>query len=394
MVVRRGRVFDRKFETPAHSRVERTSTLKTPSILSASSLRAAPSLLIVAALFGVSSTAAAHESEPKQSASIAPLWAAVNVGADGAVQSVGGRAQQYSSSPATITASGSNGTYSVILTGAAFNVQGNVQVVATGTAATRCKITLHAPNGRGHTIGVRCASADGTTTASPFTVVFQTRFVGATGAYLRYDANAAALNSSLSWASAGSNSVSKTALGRYAVTLGALDANSAVHVTATGINDSYCNVESWSGNTVTVACFGGNGAPTDSGFSLLATPQATRYAMIGGHARVEVVDGAWGVPAATSLVVGARPSVAGTISVTGQTVSFNQTLPSTTWPVFALVTAFGPIAGFCKVRSVQWVESTRAAVVTPSCFGAAGAAIARPLVTSVTTTAAPHEPPG
>ncbi|MBL8682408.1 MAG: hypothetical protein JNK05_24795 [Myxococcales bacterium] len=362
--------------------------MKTPSILDARSLRTAPSLVIVAALFGASSTAAARESEPKQSASIAPVWAAVNVGADGS------RVQQYASSPATITTSGTNGTYSVVLNGAAFNVQGNVQVVATGTAATRCKVTLHSPNGRGHTIGVRCASADGTTIASSFTLVFQTRFVGGTGAYLRYDANAAALNSSLSWASAGSNSVSKAATGRYTATLGALDPNSAVHVTATGLNDSYCNVESWSGTTVTVACFGGNGQPTDSGFSLLATPQATRYAMIGGHARVEIVNGAWAAPAATSVVVGARPSVPGSLSVTGQTVSFERTFSSVTWPLFSLVTAFGPAAGFCKVSSAQWVESSRAAVVTPSCFAANGSAIARPLVTSVATTAAPQEPPG
>jgi hypothetical protein len=364
--------------------------------------RAAASLAIIA-LFSASSHAGAKRETSKQAAPAPAVWAAANVGADGAVQIEAGVAQQYASSPATFTTSGSNGSYTVVITGANFNYAGNVQVVSTGSAATRCKVTLHSSNGRGHVIAVRCSTADGTQVASPFTVFFQTRF-GASdvGAYLRYDANAAQVNANYSWASAGTNIVTWRAPGRYQAELGALAPNSAVHVTATGFNDSYCNVEGWSvsDRKVTVACFGPNGTPTDSGFSLLATPGATRAGAVGGHARVEIEQGVWAAPTANSYLLPSdlaapyAPPIVSTIAQAGLTTTYSPMFFMENTPTFALVTAYGPGAGFCKVSSIQRNRQPRSTSVVPSCFTANSSPIARTQVNSVATKAAQQVPPG
>jgi hypothetical protein len=360
--------------------------------------RAAASLGIIA-LFSASSHAGAKRQTTKQTLPPPAVWAAANVGADGAVQIEGGVAQQYASSAATFSTSGSNGNYTVVIAGAAYNVGGNVQVVSTGSAATRCKVTLHSSNGRGHVIAVRCSTADGTQVASPFTVLFQTRFADV-GAYLRYDANATQLNANYSWASAGANIVRRLEMGRYRAELGALAANSAVHVTATGFNDSYCNVEGWSGSYVTVACFGPNGAATDSGFSLLATPGATRAGAVGGHARVEIEQGVWAAPTANSYLLPSalaapyEPPIVSTIVQTGLTTTYSPLYFTASTPTFALVTAYGPGAGFCKVNSIQRNTVARSTSVVPSCFTANSSPIVRTQVNSVATTGTQQVPPG
>lgn len=304
-------------------------------------------------------------------------WGAASFAADGRTLS------SFNSTGAPIRATpGTTGVYSVSMKqlGTAFD---NVQVVATGTSPTRCKVAGWYPEAGGtggETIDVRCHDASGAPAASPFVVYLNSGAAGQQGAHLYYDG--ASVWTGYSWNGTGAaNTVTRAGVGRYTVSYpGMTTYNTAVHVTAYGSGGSYCNVESWGLGSASVACFAPGGAPADSAFSFLVSPGATRSNLIGGHAWVNAATSADAGYQRTTPVMACDPSTP--VAVSGYAnVTYANTARAPFDMTFPLTTAYGyGNSGYCKVES--WSTSGSSTTVRTKCFTAAGAATTFPFTQS------------
>ncbi|WP_437565453.1 hypothetical protein [Sorangium sp. So ce542] len=164
---------------------------------------------------------------------------------------------------------------------------GNVQVNSTGGEGQRCKVSSWQTVDTALKVHIRCHTAAGAATSSPF-VVSYARLAGGTavssaGAYLLMNRpTGGALSSEHQWGAPAS--VTRTSAGRYTITLaGNGSVKSSVLVTAVGSGPEYCKPLTWSslfGNTnIDVLCFGQGGAPADTSFSLryLREPREAPY---------------------------------------------------------------------------------------------------------------------
>ncbi|WP_437963464.1 hypothetical protein WMF04_27475 [Sorangium sp. So ce260] len=153
---------------------------------------------------------------------------------------------------------------------------GNVQVNSTGGEGQRCKVSSWQTVDTALKVHIRCHTASGAPTSSPF-VVSYARFAGGTapssqGAYLLMNRTPdGAISTAHAWGAPAA--VSRIGAGRYNITLtgnGSLE--SSVLVTAVGGGPEYCKPLVWwslYGNTsIEVLCFGAGGAPADTSFSL------------------------------------------------------------------------------------------------------------------------------
>jgi len=176
------------------------------------------------------------------------------------------------------------GSYQVTMPGLG-RLGGNVQVVAAkGGPAARCKVLALVRNGSDELVRVRCRDVPGQLVDADFMVIFTDR-VGLTGvpkrkaAYLLANRPAAASYQPIAryrYSSMGTiPTVTRTAVGRYRVTLPGMPQGGSAQVTAYGPGVSICQVTSIRTNglpqRIEVACFDPNGAGVDSKFMLTYT---------------------------------------------------------------------------------------------------------------------------
>jgi hypothetical protein len=285
----------------------------------------------------------------------------------------GRRLSSFNTTGAPITAQAAvTGTYQVTMMQLGLSA-GNVQVVATGTSPTRCKVAGWYPSvgaSQHETVDVRCHDAvTGAPVASPFVVYFNNGAAGQQGAYLYYDG--ATVWSSYSWNSTGgANSVVRSSTGKYTVNYpGFATANTAVHVTAYGTGAEYCNVDYWGVGSAAVSCYNATGSPVDTQFSFMMSTGATRSGLVGGHAWV---NGPTSADLNYQKIQGSFSCDGGTATVSGfASVQYPNTSFSTHDLTFALTTAYGlGNSGFCKVES--WSVSGSSTNVRTRCFTATG----------------------
>jgi hypothetical protein len=171
------------------------------------------------------------------------------------------------------------GSYQVRLPGLGV-AAGNVQVSAYGSN-DRCKVSSWNPNGADEFIAVRCYSPADVAADSRFTASF-TSVVGAPAArQLAYawvdhpEALTSTPAAAYQYDSAGGTlTVDRFAAGEYTVRVpGIIDPSSSdVQVTAYGAGAGYCKSLGWGRNAkhmdVAIACYAGDGSPSDQRFSM------------------------------------------------------------------------------------------------------------------------------
>jgi len=281
----------------------------------------------------------------------------------------------YNSGGGTNTYSGTNGIYTVSMPQLGVT-GGNVQVVAYGESATRCKVSSWSRAGTTLNVGVRCHNTAGANVASPFVVFFNKGAAGQAGAHLYYSGSA--VTPAYSWnSSGGTNTVTPGATGYYAVNLpGITFSNAGVHVTAYGSDSKYCKIVGWgssgSGSSVNVRCNDGAGNPSNSPFTLTYSSGAPRSGMVGGHAWV---DAPASVPLAYQKVTHEISCfTAANATASSSAVLYPDTYsgPQYNFATMGIVTAYGDDSSFCNVR--YWQQEGTGYRVTPRCFTPAGAA--------------------
>lgn len=282
-------------------------------------------------------------------------------------------AYSYNSGGGTNTYSGSNGIYTVSMPQLGL-AGGNVQVVAYGESATRCKVSSWGPSGTTLNIGVRCHDTAGVNVASPFVVFFNKGAAGQSGAHVYYSGISAP--ASYSWNSTGgTNTVTAGSTGYYTVNLPGINyANAGVHVTAYGSDAKYCKIVSWgtsgSNANVSVRCNDGAGNPANSAFSLTYSSGAPRSGVVGGHAWV---DGPTSVPLAYQKVTHEISCfTAANATASSSAVLYPDTFsgPQYGFATMGIVTAYGNDSSFCNVR--YWGQEASGYRVTPKCFTPTG----------------------
>jgi hypothetical protein len=320
---------------------------------------------------------------------------------------------------------GANGDYIVTMNELGVS-GGTVQVMATGTAAVRCKVLNFGIVGAAQRINVKCHNTAGALTSTPFVVFFNKGSRYQRGAYVFYDGFA--VSPTRSWNStAASNSVTNTAVGRYRVELpglmtslfrapldvtprdlapvtpGPIDpgplapgllvgatfdrfaavaaANASVHVTSHGASSSYCKIESWGGGSVNVRCNDNAGNPVNSAFVLNYSAGALRSGLVGGHAWVDAATSASAAYQSMQpwLSCGTRSPV----TVSGfNTVRFPGTRYDAMATQIGLVTAYGDDANFCNATSV--LPDGDGFVLRARCFTPSGAVVVGKFTTTLT----------
>jgi hypothetical protein len=181
-------------------------------------------------------------------------------------------AQYAQSEGGAVTASVSGvGNYVVSLPGALAD-GGNVMVTAYGSGAGYCNVGSWSA---GRAV-VRCYSPGGSPANSSFTLLAtDARYEPASGAFSYLwgnDAHAATYTPSPGYAHTpdATPSVRRRASGHYEVSIGGLvSGGGGVQVTAYG-SAARCAPTGWGGGKAVVRCFGADGSPVDSRFSLLA----------------------------------------------------------------------------------------------------------------------------
>lgn len=293
--------------------------------------------------------------------------------------------ESYNSSGGANSYGGSAGSYWVFMPGLDQS-GGNVQVVAFGAGAVRCKVSSWGTSGSGTLVNVRCHDPAGALAASPFIAYYDKGGTAVGSSYLWYDGSG--VPATYSYNDAGStNAVTRLGVGRYRAFLNGLSSgNASVHVTAYGTGPEHCAIESyWSGATVYVRCFDAAGALVDSRFSLHFTNSAPRAGMVGGHA---YINGATSAP--SSLQTNERWLACGSAPVTVagyQTVTYPDTYPQASFPITSLTTAYGTSGAYCKIA--QWAQSGTGYWVRTQCYSPAGAPVTGPFVSSFMVAVAP-----
>ena len=156
---------------------------------------------------------------------------------------------------------------------------GNAQVTAQGVASNHCKVESWSALSTTQRVFVRCYTAAGALVDSGFDVSYQNNEDLATGskpaAYLWADQMSAASYTphlTYSWNSGGNNNtITRTGVGAYNVTLGGVASGGNAQVTAYGSDAKRCKAASISASRVStvvaVRCFNG-AAAADSRFTL------------------------------------------------------------------------------------------------------------------------------
>jgi hypothetical protein len=277
----------------------------------------------------------------------------------------------------------STGEYRVDIPGIGGSGGGNVQVVAYGKGAERCKVgswfpeTLSMPGSPlGTSAWVVCHDTTGNLVDSPFLFFFQAGSSYASGLDL-LDGQAYVWSNALSasstppaeyqWSTSGQPiTVQSAGTGQYTVTLpGLTQVGGTFIVTAYGWGSEYCKVGGWwtssTATTATVYCFTGAGAPANTQFSL-----TYRYGAPGDAISMEGYFYLWAYAPTSSSY-----STLGTYGYNGagfETVTRSgagQYVVSaaysygfaTLWPV-ALVSGYGSGPDYCKVgvNSASWTS--------------------------------------
>ncbi len=161
--------------------------------------------------------------------------------------------------------------------------KGNVIATPYGTQARRCKVISWQNASNKVSINVATTDFNGQPADSKFVVSYssdntnQAAFVWANSAK---NGTTYTPNTTYQMNNAGTadNTITRTGVGTYKVTLPGLKASSASNaiVTPYGSTNAYANIVRWVGNSakgtdVTVKCFAPDGTPIDSQFSLLYT---------------------------------------------------------------------------------------------------------------------------
>jgi hypothetical protein len=179
----------------------------------------------------------------------------------------------YNAGGGAITATRTTtGTYIMSFAGLSLST-GVVQVNAVGSNASCAAVTW-----AGSSVSIRCYDAAGALVDSQYVVSVLQRFVPSLAVPMAFAwTNSATLpsytpSSGYSYsASNGTITATRTEAGTYSIRLAGLNLDGGtVKVSAFG-STARCNVASWSGDTVSVRCYGTSGALTDSRYTIAYT---------------------------------------------------------------------------------------------------------------------------
>lgn len=205
---------------------------------------------------------------------------------------------------------------------------------------------------------------------------------GPRGAYVWTNSPSGTVGSAFyQWNDTGAaNTVSRTSLGHYTVTLPGMNfSNASVHVTAYGGTGApHCKVINWGASTsatVNVGCYDAAGNAADNQFTLSYRTESMSTGHIGGHAWVSGPTTAYAEYQKQAPEFGCFAP--GTASVskpsTDYVVNFTQIYRSNESSV--MVTGYGDTSNYCKV--VNWGPGSVSndANVSVRCFDKTGAII-------------------
>jgi len=161
--------------------------------------------------------------------------------------------------------------------------KGNVLATPYGSQARRCKVINWQNSANGLSVNIATTDFNGQPADSKFVVSYtsdntnQAAFVWANNAKSG-TTYTPSTTYQMNNAGTADNTITRTGVGTYKVTLPGLKASSASNaiVTPYGSTNAYANIVRWVGNSskgtdVTVKCFAPDGTPIDSQFSLLYT---------------------------------------------------------------------------------------------------------------------------
>ena len=191
----------------------------------------------------------------------------------------------YNSGTQKITRKGP-GQYAIVLAGKAVAARGgNVQVTAYGAKPTFCKVERWRPLfSSDMEIVIRCFDVQGRPADSKFTALFTA--AGAGGPPVRFAwagrPKTRSYTTEAPFSQNGGQAVKAQQLsrGNYQVTFAGVSAKEAsggnVQVTSYGSGANFCSVGRWNhsngGLGVNVKCFGADGRPAETAFTVLFTP--------------------------------------------------------------------------------------------------------------------------
>ncbi|WP_437729814.1 hypothetical protein [Sorangium sp. So ce1335] len=295
-----------------------------------------------------------------------------------------------SSGGANRLASSGVGVYTITFDGLGGS-GGNVQVNSTGGEGQRCKVSSWRTVETDLQVHIRCHTAAGVATSSPF-VVSYARFAGGTavsdaGAYVLMDRpGGGALSSAFQWGAPAA--VARLGAGRYTITLSGQERGGVALVTAYGTGAEYCKAQGMLGlfgdTHIDVGCFGQGGAPADTRFSLryIREPREAPYGS-GGYALADQPTTTDYTPALQSHRITSECNdkvgtlAAHRISPGRYQITYPDMGGLTGVPGgAALATAFGAGSAYCNVVGWEFPAVDRDAIrVGIRCFDASGALV-------------------
>lgn len=324
-----------------------------------------------------------------------PIWGAAVFNSAGAAINEFNSMREGSNSPlgsiSSVLTPGT-GTYTVTLRDLR-QPGANVQVVANGASASRCKVANWYEAGvstRQEIVDVRCFGPTGSPGPSPFTLYYSYGAAPQVGAYLQYNGSSVLR----SWSSnGGTNSVSVLGTGVYAVYFSSTTtSNAAMHVTAMGTTSNHCKFDYWGADYAVVSCYNNAGDRTPSPFSFMVSDRATRSGLVGGHAQIEppsIVRSGYSFVQPISTSIPASP-ISAALGAGDVTVTYPDTVPVGGSPVFALTTAVGyGESTHCKTVGALLGTMPSATLAITRCFNMSGSTVASIFSQSFTTTRAP-----
>lgn len=167
------------------------------------------------------------------------------------------------------------GSYNVLFGDLGNALYGNAQVQAYGSTTNRCTAASFSTSSNAARVEVMCRTAAGALADTNFVAQFQThaQLPSVQAGYLTvFNPTVAAPSLTLgTWANStgGNNTVSRTAVGRHTATFGGFTGSSGIPVVTTnGTDASACQVWDWTLPGVSVGCFNGSSAASDTTFSV------------------------------------------------------------------------------------------------------------------------------
>jgi hypothetical protein len=313
------------------------------------------------------------------------------------VSAAGGVVTQFNSTGGAVTVSRSTGSYTVTFAGLGTPVSasasgGHVQIAAEGTGNVRCR-SMGWGGSPNLSASVQCNAPDGSLADSAFSIQFFRYTMpapsswAATSAYAWVTASGG-VSAAYDFNSSGThNTVTKTATGRYTVSISnATAVNASMMVTSySGAAGTVCSVGSWGAGVAFIECRDRLGNLADSAFNFsysITGPtrdQQGAHAWFNGTSAHPTYSSALGRVSGCSSasVTGSRSGSLATIVVSGELGSWD----ASPFLRASFVTSYGA-AGYCKVESLTSVEgSPSTATTTVRCYSATGATLATPVFT-------------